>query len=73
MFGLIIECKAKGKEGGMGIFSKYFMQFNNPIQRNADDFISVYLDMFFCYIRRKINVFDPKNEENSEMRFGLSK
>lgn len=49
------------------------MQFNNPTQRTADDFISVYLDMFFCYIRRKINVFDPKNEENSEMRFGLSK
>jgi len=29
--------------------------------------------MFFNYIKEKIEVFDPKNEDNSEMRFGLSK
>lgn len=41
--------------------------------KHPDDFVSVYLDMFFNYIKRKINVFDPKHEENPDMRFGLSK
>jgi hypothetical protein len=31
VFGLIIECKAKGKEGGVGIVSKYFMQFSQSV------------------------------------------
>lgn len=34
VFGLIIECKAKGKEGGMSIVSKYFMQFSQPAQNS---------------------------------------
>jgi hypothetical protein len=29
--------------------------------------------MFFNYIKRKINVFDPKYEDDPDMRFGLSK
>jgi hypothetical protein len=85
VFGLIVECKAKGKEGGVSLVSKYFMQFSQSVgntqhmsmmvqgQKHPDDWVSVYLDMFFNYIKEKIEVFDPKNEENPEMRFGLSK
>lgn len=81
MFGLIIESKAKGKEGGVSIVCKYFMQFSQPVQNNTqpflskhpDDFVAIYLDMFFGYIRRKIPVFDLKFEDQPEMRFGLTK
>jgi hypothetical protein len=31
VFGLIIECKAKGKEGGVSLVSKYFMQFSQNV------------------------------------------
>jgi hypothetical protein len=41
--------------------------------KHPDDWVSVYLDMFFNYIKRKINIFDPKYEDDPDMRFGLSK
>ena len=41
--------------------------------KHSDDWVSVYLDMFFNYIKRKINVFDPKYEDDQDMRFGLTK
>lgn len=41
--------------------------------KHPDDWVSVYLDMFFNYIKRKINVFDPKYEDDPDIRFGLSK
>lgn len=68
----------------MSIFNKQFMQFS-PVPQNSqhqspyinskhpDDCIAVYLDMFFNYIKRKINVFDPTYELDTDMRFGLSK
>jgi hypothetical protein len=34
--------------------------------------VTTYLDMFFCYIKRTLPMFNPKNEGSSEMRFGLT-
>jgi hypothetical protein len=42
-------------------------------QKHPDDFVAVYNDMFFNYVKRKISLFDMNYEENPEMRFGLSK
>jgi len=34
VFGLIVECKAKGKEGGVSLVAKYFMQFSQSVGNN---------------------------------------
>jgi hypothetical protein len=40
---------------------------------NSSGFTNTYLESFFNYIRQKLPVFDPVNEEKPYLRFGLSK
>ena len=77
-FGLVIEAKVKQKEGGISIVCRSFRTFQaaqnqNPMNLNTSEFTNTYLESFFYYIRTKLPVFDPANEDNPKMRFGLSK
>ena len=99
IFGLIIETKARGFEGGLMSMTKNLMEFK-PIettnntgllseqkpgdqqkfmdliieQRSETDFQAQFLELFFYYIKEKIELFDGKTDENKEqlLNVGLS-
>lgn len=97
IFGLIIETKARGFEGGLMNMTKNLMEFK-PIestsntgllseqpdknkfmdaiieQRSETDFQAQFLELFFYYLKEKIELLDGKTDENKEqlLNVGLS-
>lgn len=89
VFGLIVETKARGFEGGLISMAKNLMEFKpiEPIlnggilaessdktkfveqiaeQRSETDFQAHFLELFFYYLKQKIDLFDGKTDENKD-------